>query len=212
MNNVVEKISKYKIVPVIAIDNPDHALPLADALSAGGLPLIEITFRTAAAAEVIATLRKQRPDMLLGAGTILTIADLKTAIDAGAQFAVAPGINTNITKEAQRNDLPFMPGIMTPTDIETGLSLGIRYFKFFPAEAAGGTKYLSSISAPYLHKNIKFIPTGGLNTSNLPEYLKMRSVMAVGGTWIARAETINSANWSEITSNCHAALNIVNSK
>jgi 2-dehydro-3-deoxyphosphogluconate aldolase/(4S)-4-hydroxy-2-oxoglutarate aldolase len=212
MNNVVEKISKYKIVPVIAIDNPDHALPLADALSAGGLPLIEITFRTAAAAEVIATLRKHRPDMLVGAGTILTTANLKAAIDAGARFAVAPGLNTNITEEAQRNDFPFMPGIMTPTDIETGLSLGLQYFKFFPAEAAGGTKYLSSISAPYLHKNIKFIPTGGLNTSNLPEYLKMTSVMAVGGTWIARTATINSANWSDITFNCREALNIVNGK
>jgi len=210
MDHVFEKISAVKIIPVIAIDNPDHALPLADALSAGGLPLIEITFRTAAAAEVIATLRKQRPDMLLGAGTILTIADLKAAIDAGAQFAVAPGLNISITEEAQRKNFPFMPGIMTPTDIETGLSLGIQYFKFFPAEAAGGIKYLSSISAPYLHRNIKFVPTGGLNTTNLPAYLNMNSVLAVGGTWIARTATINNANWSEITANCRDALKIVN--
>jgi len=212
MNEIYDKISTYKIIPVIAIDNPEHALPLADALIEGGLPLIEITFRTAAAAAVITSLRKQRPDMMLGAGTILAIDDLKAAIDAGAQFAVAPGLNKSITEEAQRKNFPFMPGIMTPTDIETGLSLGIRYFKFFPAEAAGGIKYLSSIAAPYLHKNIKFIPTGGLNTTNLPAYLNINSVLAVGGTWIARTATINAANWSEITSNCRNALKIVNHK
>ena len=208
MNEVIRKISQHKIVPVIAIDDPVHALPLADALIEGGLPLIEITFRTAAAATVISTLRKQRPDILLGAGTILSLDDLHTAIDAGAQFAVAPGLNSEISEAALRNDFPFMPGVMTPTDIETGLSLGLSHFKFFPAEAAGGTKYLASISAPYLHKNLKFIPTGGINTTNLTTYLTMSNVLAVGGTWIARTEDIRSGHWLKIKSNCQEALQI----
>ena len=209
MNDIFEKISKYKIIPVIAINDREKALPLADALCEGGLPLIEITFRTAAAATVISRLQKERPDMLIGAGTILTLEDLKAAIDAGAAFAVAPGFNPKITEAALRYSFPFMPGIMTPTDIEAGLVMGIQHFKFFPAEAAGGTKYLSGISAPYMHKNIKFVPTGGVNTSNLQDYLRMNSVLAVGGTWIARSEDIESANWFKIKSNCLDALKTV---
>jgi len=206
MNDIVAKLSKYKIVPVIAIDDPDHALPLADALSEGGLPLIEITFRTSAAAAVLAILRRERPNMLLGAGTILTAEDLKAAIDAGADFAVAPGLNLKICEAALKNNFPFMPGIMTPTDIEAGMTLGLQYFKFFPAEAAGGVTYLSSIAAPYLHKNIRFIPTGGVSAINLQDYLKMKSVLAVGGTWIARSEDIHAADWPRIKEKCLEAL------
>ena len=207
MYNVYDKLKKYRIVPVIAIDDPDKALPLADALIEGGLPLIEITFRTSAAAEVIARLRRERTDLLVGAGTVLTRDDLKSAIDNGALFGVAPGFNPKIIEEALKNNFPFMPGIMTPSDIEAGLALGIQTFKFFPAEAAGGIKYLTSIAAPYLHKKIKFVPTGGVNITNLRDYLSIDSVMAVGGTWIAKSDDLKSGNWEKIRSNCRAALN-----
>lgn len=207
MYNVYDKLKKYRIVPVIAIDDPDKALPLADALIEGGLPLIEITFRTSAAAEVIARLRRERTDLLVGAGTVLTRDDLKSAIDNGALFGVAPGFNPKIIEEALKNNFPFMPGIMTPSDIEAGLALCIQTFKFFPAEAAGGIKYLTSIAAPYLHKKIKFVPTGGVNITNLRDYLSIDSVMAVGGTWIAKSDDLKSGNWEKIRSNCRAALN-----
>jgi len=209
MNQIKEKLSNHRVIPVIAIENKADALPLADALIEGGLPLIEITFRTAAASEVIAELNKQRPEILLGAGTILKTDDLKKAMDNGATFAVAPGFNPKIVEESLKNNFPFMPGIMTPSDLEGALSLGIQYFKFFPAEAAGGVKYLTSISAPYSHRQIKFIPTGGINLSNLTDYLNLDSVLAVGGTWIAKSHDISSGAWGTITSNCREVRKII---
>jgi 2-dehydro-3-deoxyphosphogluconate aldolase/(4S)-4-hydroxy-2-oxoglutarate aldolase len=209
MNQIVEKFSKHRVIPVIAIENKVDALPLADALLAGDLPLIEITFRTSVASDVIAELHKKRPEILLGAGTILKIEELKKAMDNGATFAVAPGFNPEIVAEALKNNFPFMPGIMTPSDLEGALSLGLQYFKFFPAEAAGGVKYLSSISAPYSHRQIKFVPTGGINLSNLTDYLSLESVLAVGGTWIAKSHDINAGAWETIASNCREVRKIV---
>ncbi len=202
MNSVYEKIKSHRVVPVIAIENLEDAVPLADALIEGGLPLIEITFRTSVAAQVISILNSEKPGILLGAGTILTADELKAAVDNGASFGVAPGLNPKIVEEALKNNFPFMPGVMTPTDLEMGLSLGLRNFKFFPAGAAGGVSYLSSLSAPYSHKGIQFVPTGGVNTGNLAEYLDLSAVMAVGGTWIAKSTDIKSGNWEKITANC----------
>jgi len=209
MNSVYEKIKGHRIVPVIAIEKLEDALPLADALIEGGLPLIEITFRTPAAAPVIAKLNQERPGILLGAGTILTLDELKTAIDNGASFGVAPGLNPLIVEEALKNNFPFMPGVMTPSDLEAGLSLGLTNFKFFPAGAAGGVPYLSSLSAPYSHKRIQFVPTGGVNTANLNDYLNLYSVMAVGGTWIAKSGDIKSGSWGKIIANCQEAKSII---
>ena len=200
---------RLKVIPVIAIDNVEDAIPLADALIAGSLPLIEITFRTAAARAVMAMIKNERPEILLGAGTILDTEELKMAIDNGAAFGVAPGFNPKIAQEALKNNFPFMPGIMTPTDLEAALSLGIQIVKFFPAEAAGGIKYLSSLSAPYAHKNIQFIPTGGVNLLNLTEYLRLKSVIAVGGTWIAKSADINNGAWNTITTNCLETKKII---
>ncbi len=182
---IFSRIAQLGIVPVIAIEKADAAIPLADALLDGGLPVVEITFRTAAAAEVIRKISRERPELIVGAGTVLTVENLEAAKASGAAFAVAPGLNPEIVKHAQRVGLPFAPGIATPTDIELGLSLGCKYLKFFPAEA-----------------------NGGVNTTNLESYLKIETVAAVGGTWIAKKEDLASGNWGEIRRRCKAALEI----
>ena len=200
---IYQKIEEFRIVPVIAIEDEDSALPLADALIGGGLPVAEITFRTEAASAVILKIAKERPDMLIGAGTILTIDNLKRAIDCGAKFGVAPGFNPKIVEETLKLNFPFSPGVMTPSDVECALSLGIKVLKFFPAEAAGGTKMLKSLAAPYAHLGVRFIPTGGINLEILTNYLSIQQVLAVGGTWIANAEDIRKKNWKQISTNCN---------
>lgn len=199
---IYDTIEHAKVVPVIAIENVCHALALADALLEGGLPVAEITFRTEAAAQVLSILAKERPDLLLGAGTILTVDNLNKAVDCGAQFGVAPGLNPKVLKAALRLEFPFSPGIMTPSDIEIALDMGVRVLKFFPAEAAGGLKMLSSLAAPYAHTGVKFIPTGGIDVNNYRDYLSKAFVLAVGGTWIATKENIAAGNWGAIKSNC----------
>jgi 2-dehydro-3-deoxyphosphogluconate aldolase/(4S)-4-hydroxy-2-oxoglutarate aldolase len=191
---------------VIAIENPEAAIPLADALFAGGLPVIEITFRTAAAAQVIQTLARERPQLLVGAGTVLTAANLEAAKANGAAFAVAPGLNPRIVEQARQLELPFVPGVATPSDIEQGLALGCTLLKFFPAEALGGAAMLEALSAPYKHTGVRFIPTGGVTPNNLGSYLRLDTVAAVGGTWLARKEDLAAANWDGIRSRCEAAV------
>jgi 2-dehydro-3-deoxyphosphogluconate aldolase/(4S)-4-hydroxy-2-oxoglutarate aldolase len=199
---IYQIIERLRIVPVIAIEDADSALPLADALIEGGLPVAEITFRTVAASAVISKIAKERPEILIGAGTILTTDNLKKAIDCGARFGVAPGFNQRIVEEALKLNFPFSPGIMTPTDIEAALGYGIKVLKFFPAEAAGGIKMLKSLVGPYTHLGIRFIPTGGITLENINQYLTIPQVLAVGGTWIAKAEDIRKKNWNQIKLNC----------
>lgn len=206
---IIATLKKLKVIPVTAIDSADLALPLADALMAGGLPLIEITFRTRSAGEVIAKLKKERKGLLVGAGTILTAENLKTAIDSGAEFGVSPGLNPDIVKEAKKLGLPFFPGVMTPGEIEKGLSLGENIFKYFPSEAAGGTAMLKAVYAPYSHLDLKFIPTGGVNLENLRSYLELKSVLAVGGTMVAGKEDIASKQWDKISDTCRKICGIV---
>lgn len=209
-NNVIfERIAGFKIVPVIAIDSEEHAVPLADALIKGGLPLAEITFRTAAATAVIRKIKKERPDIIIGAGTILTMENLHSAIDAGAVFGVAPGLNPEIVIEAAKLSFPFIPGIITPSEIEKALSIGCRLLKFFPAGDAGGAKMLKSLSGPYSHMGVKFMPTGGVTVENVKDYLALPSVAAVGGTWIAKREDISAGKWGKIEENCRQALEAV---
>ncbi len=199
----------YGVVPVLAIENVEAALPLANALLQGGLPVVEITFRTAAAAEVIRVLAQECPRLVVGAGTVLTPANLKSAKDSGAAFAVAPGLNPDIVKRARDVGLPFVPGVATPTDIEMGLALGCKLLKFFPAEALGGVAMLEALSAPFQHTGLRFMPTGGLNLANLESYLKLQTVAAAGGTWIARKQDLLDGQWAEIRDRCIAALEIV---
>ena len=208
-NNILNQVAGYGIVPVIAIDKVEAAIPLADALLQGGLPVVEITFRTAAAAEVIRKISKERPQLLVGAGTVLTTANLEAAKASGAAFAVAPGLNPQIVQQAQKIGLPFVPGVATPTDIEAALSLGCKILKFFPAEALGGVAMIEALSAPYKHTGLKFVPTGGVNTANLETYLKLDTVAAVGGTWLAKKEDLSAGKWNDIQNHCKAALEIV---
>lgn len=196
----------HRIVPVIAIDDIAHALPLADALLAGGLPVVEITFRTAVAADAIRLLSRERPQLLVGAGTVLDAATVDAAVDAGARFALAPGCLPETFKHAAARGLPFVPGVQTPSEVELARSLGCTLMKFFPAEAAGGRAMLEAIHAPYRHTGIQFIPTGGISPANLADYLQSPSVAAVGGTWLARPADMREGRFEEITTRVRDAL------
>jgi len=183
--DVLEVVRRYGVIPVIAIDDVECALALADALIEGGLPVAEITFRTAAAAQVISKIAKERPQVVLGAGTVLSAENVRRAKDAGALFGVAPGVNPAVVKEAIRVGLPFVPGVVTPTEIEQALSMEAKILKFFPAEAFGGLKVLKALAAPFAHLGVRFMPTGGITTANLGDYLCADIIACVGGTWIA---------------------------
>ncbi|MDZ7617589.1 MAG: bifunctional 4-hydroxy-2-oxoglutarate aldolase/2-dehydro-3-deoxy-phosphogluconate aldolase [Patescibacteria group bacterium] len=205
-HEVFQRIAQLGVVPVIAMDRVEDALPLADALIEGGLPIIEITFRTQAAAEVIKTISQNRPELLVGAGTVLTLENLEAARSCGATFAVAPGLNPRVVTKANELGFPFVPGVATPTDIEAALSLDCTTLKFFPSEAAGGVPMLKALSAPYKHMGIRFVPTGGVSVGNLESYLSLDTVAAVGGTWLATKDDIAAGRWSDIQDRCRAAV------
>lgn len=207
--DVYDRIEQLRVIPVVAIDRVDAVLPLANALISGGLPAAEVTFRTDAAADAIRMLAAERPELLLGAGTVLNTRDVHRAKDCGAQFAVAPGFNPDVVKAALDVGLPFAPGVMTPTDVEAALSLDLRVMKYFPAEPAGGLGFLSGLSAPYKHLGVRFIPTGGVNTRNMMDYLAVGSTLAVGGTWIAKPDLISSGCWEQITDNARKVCEIL---
>ena len=206
---LADAIAGMGVVPVIAIEDGAAALALGDALLDGGLPIAEVTFRTRAAAQVIETLAKERPKLLVGAGTVLTRADLNAANKAGARFAFAPGLNPDIVRAAKDLGMGFIPGIATPSELEQALALDCKIVKFFPAESLGGLEMLNAIAAPYLHTGIKFVPTGGVKPANLEAYLKSKVVLGVGGTWVAKKEDLAAGNWSEIREHCRAAAALV---
>ncbi len=208
-DSLFAEIARHGVVPVIAVESVEAALPLADALLEGGLPLAEITFRTSAAAEVIAQMARHRPALLVGAGTVLSEENVKAAKAAGARFAVAPGLNPAVVQCAARAGLPFAPGVCTPSEIEQALGLGCRIVKFFPAEPSGGVEMVKALAAPYAHTGIRFMPTGGVNTGSLERYLSVQSVAAVGGTWIAKAEDLAAGRWQTIRDRCREAVEIV---
>lgn len=206
---LLEKLKSYGVVPVIAIESLEAALPLADALAEGGLPVAEITFRTQAGGEVIARIARERPNLILGAGTVLSLENLHAAKQAGARFGVAPGTNPQIVAEAVKLGLPFIPGVVTPSEVERALALGATIQKFFPAEASGGLAMIRALAAPYGHTGVKFMPTGGVSLANLAEYLKNETVACVGGTWIASRELIAGQQWDQIRDNCRKAMEVV---
>lgn len=203
---IFQEIAAFGVVPVIAIDDADRAVPLAEALIEGGLPVAEITFRTQAAEAAIAVIAERFPETLLGAGTVLTEAQLDAAKAAGARFALSPGVDGAVLAHAGRVDMPFAPGIMTPTDLQCALRHGCEMVKFFPAMPAGGPEMLRNIAAPYAHLGIGFNPTGGVTLDNLADWMAMPQVRAVGGTWIATRADIAEDNWSRITKNARAAV------
>ncbi|WP_283192646.1 bifunctional 4-hydroxy-2-oxoglutarate aldolase/2-dehydro-3-deoxy-phosphogluconate aldolase [Rhizobium sp. AN80A] len=208
MTHPIDLIAGLGVVPVIAIERASDAVALADALLEGGLPVAEITFRTEAAADVLAAMRDARPELCIGAGTILDRANLKTAIASGARFGLAPGFDPDIVDAAKTENLPFCPGIMTPSDLTLAAARGVRLAKFFPAGVAGGPKALAGISAPFAHLGIRFIPTGGVTEATIGEWLALRQVIAVGGTWIAKTEDIREGRFKDIAKNAAAAVKV----
>ena len=207
MNDVFVKIAKLKLVPVVKIEKAEDALALGQALLTGGLPLAEITFRTDAAEEAIRILSRDLPDMLIGAGTVLTVDNVKRAVDAGAQFMVAPGFNPKVVDYCLANGVLVMPGVNSPTDVEMGLDRGLDVLKFFPAEASGGLKMVKALSGPY--GGVKFMPTGGITTKNLLEYLAFDRVLACGGTWMVETALISAGRFDEITRLTREAVELI---
>ncbi|HEY9432268.1 MAG TPA: bifunctional 4-hydroxy-2-oxoglutarate aldolase/2-dehydro-3-deoxy-phosphogluconate aldolase [Blastocatellia bacterium] len=194
--SIVERARRIGIVPVVSIPKLEDALPLAEALLEGGLPCAEITFRTAAAAEAIAQIRLRFPEILLGAGTVLTTEQAETAISAGAEFIVSPGTNLTVIGHCLSKGVTIFPGVCTPTEIETALSKGVDVLKFFPAEPMGGVKFLHAICAPY--KNLQFIPTGGIDTKNVGQYLALPQVVACGGSWMVKPELFAAGDFAMV--------------
>jgi 2-dehydro-3-deoxyphosphogluconate aldolase/(4S)-4-hydroxy-2-oxoglutarate aldolase len=205
MNSVLKSIGRCRLVPVIAIDNAKDAAPLGQALVAGELPCAEVTFRTAAAADSIAAMAKI-PGLLLGAGTVLKVDQVKQAIDLGATFMVAPGFNPKVVGYCVEQGITVIPGVSNPTDIEMALEFGLDVVKFFPAEAMGGLAALKAISAPY--GGLSFVPTGGITESNLPVYLAFPKVLACGGSWMVKPELIAGGKFSQITTLVKAAVDL----
>jgi 2-dehydro-3-deoxyphosphogluconate aldolase/(4S)-4-hydroxy-2-oxoglutarate aldolase len=208
--DTIEMLSRQPILPVIVIDDAASAVPLAEALLAGGISSIEITFRTKAAAESIRRIRAEVPGMFVGAGTILRIDNAKAALDAGAQFCLAPGFNAKVVEYFQSLGRFFVPGIMTPSEIDAAAELGCQYLKFFPAETAGGAAALKAMGAPFKHLGLKYCPTGGLTLENMAKYLAMPEVFAIGGSWLATREQIAGGKWAEISRQASEALAAAN--
>ena len=196
MSNATQTIETYGLVPVIKLESADTAEPLAAALRDAGLPLAEVTFRTAAAADAIRRIAEAVPEVLLGAGTVLTVEQVKQAVGAGASFIVTPGFNPRVVEYCVRNGITITPGVNDPSAVEAALEYGLTVLKFFPAEASGGTAMLKALAGPY--GNVRFIPTGGVSTANLEQYLTLKNVAAVGGSWMVPSDRIAAGDFERV--------------
>ncbi|MBE5964155.1 MAG: bifunctional 4-hydroxy-2-oxoglutarate aldolase/2-dehydro-3-deoxy-phosphogluconate aldolase [Lachnospiraceae bacterium] len=205
MNEVLQKFQNLGIIPVVVINDAADAAPLADALCEGGLPVAEVTFRTDAAEEAIRLMVEARPDMFVGAGTVLTTEQVDRAVAAGAKFIVSPGLNPKIVKYCIEKGVPITPGTSSPTDIEQALELGLEAVKFFPAEQSGGIAKIKAMAGPY--NKLMFMPTGGINASNLKSYLDFPKILACGGSWMVNGELIKNKQWDEIKKLTREAVN-----
>jgi len=207
MQEILNTIHDLGIVPVVKIENARDAVPLAKALAAGGLPIAEITFRTAAAEDAIKAISSECKNVLLGAGTVINVEQAEKALKAGAKFIVTPGFSSSVVKYCVERKIPITPGIATPTEIQMALEHGVDVVKFFPADAFGGIKTLKALSAPY--GAVKFIPTGGISAANLAEYILFPKVFACGGTWMVKDELIKAGQFAEITRLTVEAINVM---
>ena len=196
MKRIFEEIHRIGILPVIALDDAAQAVPLARALVAGGIPAAEITFRTAAGEEAIRRIAQECPEVLVGAGTVLTTEQADRAVNAGARFIVSPGTNPKVVQHCREKGVQPVPGVVTPTEIETALDLGLDVLKFFPAEPSGGLGMVKALAAPYMQ--IKFIPTGGISAANVGEYLKHPKILACGGSWMVKKDLVNAGKFDVI--------------
>jgi len=208
MDSVIDAIKKYCLVPVIKLERSMDALPLGKALFEAGLPIAEITFRTTAAKDAIELLRSNYPSMLVGAGTVTTLDQLQAAQDSGASFIVTPGFNPKIVDECLKRGVPIVPGVNSPSQVEQGLERGLSVLKFFPAEASGGVKMLKALHGPY--SEVQFVPTGGIDASNVAQYLQLPNVAAIGGSWMVKEDLIASRSFVAITKLCKEAIDIAN--
>lgn len=208
--DLFDKISTLRVIPVVSLPNIEQAVPLAESLLAGGLPCAEITFRTESAAPAILELTKRFPELLVGAGTVLSTSDADRAIDAGAQFIVAPGSNPHVIDHCISRQVTIFPGVMTPTEVELVLSHGMNIMKFFPAEAAGGTKLLKALTAPY--RSVHFIPTGGIDATNLLDYLAIPAVLACGGSWMVKPEWLTNGEFNKVRDVAREAVQLAATK
>ena len=207
MNEVLEKIQEIGIVPVVVLDDAKDAAPLAKALCEGGLPCAEVTFRTAAAEESIRIMSEQFPEMLVGAGTVLTTEQVDRAVAAGAKFIVSPGMNPRIVKYCVEKGILITPGCANPSDIEQALENGLDVVKFFPAEPAGGLKVIKAMAAPYV--GVKFMPTGGINQNNVRDYLAYDRILACGGSWMVKGDLVAAGEFDKIKELAAEAVEIV---
>lgn len=197
MNEVLETIHRIGLIPVVVLEDAKDALPLAKALCEGGLPCAEVTFRTAAAEESIRIMSREFPQMLIGAGTVLTTEQVDRALDAGARFIVSPGLNPRVVEHCLKKGVAVTPGTSSPSDVEAAMGMGLEVVKFFPAEASGGLKMIKAMAAPYT--KMKFMPTGGISIDNLNSYLSFSRILACGGSWMVKGDLIREGRFEEIT-------------
>lgn len=211
MNEKYEKVSseieRIGIVPVIKLKKTENAGKLADALWEGGVPVAEVTFRAEGADMTIKAMKERRPEMLVGAGTVLSVDQVRQAVEAGAQFIVSPGINRAVVEYCMDNGIPVFPGCLTPTEIETAIGYGLKTIKFFPAEQFGGMETIKAYSAPY--SQVKFMPTGGISLKNLSEYISSSAVAACGGSFMVKGDMLDGEKWVQVTEKCRQAVDII---
>ena len=202
-----EKVCNTGIVPVVVLNNADDAVPLAKALLKGGIDFMEITFRTECAAECISVISKEVPEMTVGAGTVLNVEQAKLAVKNGAKFIVSPGLDEGVVIWAKENNIPVIPGCVTPSEIMKAIGLGLKVVKFFPADVYGGIKAIKALSAPF--GQIKFLPTGGVSEANLKDFIENKSVAAIGGSWVCKKDDIANHDWDKITALSANAVKII---
>ena len=200
---------QQRLICVAVIDRVEDAVPLAQSLLAGGLNTIEVTFRTAGAADAIARIRASVPQMCVGAGTLLAADQVKQAVEAGAQFGVSPGLSESVSSASHTVGLPLYPGVITPGEVMRALELGWKTLKFFPAETFGGVKALKTLAGPFGHTGVKFLPTGGITAATLPDYLAIPQVAAIGGSWMADRKLVAEKAWEKITALTAGAMKLI---
>jgi 2-dehydro-3-deoxyphosphogluconate aldolase/(4S)-4-hydroxy-2-oxoglutarate aldolase len=206
----MRRLEQGGIVAGFSVARVEHAVPLVRALLRGGIDAIELTLRTPAAMEAVKAIASEVPEILLGVGTVLTPEQVVAVKKAGAHFGVAPGINPRVVRAAQEADLPFAPGICTPSELEAAIELGCRFVKFFPAEASGGVQYLKSMAAPYRHLGIQYFPLGGLNAENMLDYLNEDNVPTIGGSWIVKQDLVAAQDWDALSARAAEVWNRIN--
>nr|WP_216648339.1 bifunctional 4-hydroxy-2-oxoglutarate aldolase/2-dehydro-3-deoxy-phosphogluconate aldolase [Isoptericola chiayiensis] len=202
----MDTLAQHRLVPVVVVDGADQGLGLADALIAGGLPVAEITLRTAGGLDAIRAVAAERPDVVVGAGTVTTAAQVDDVVGAGARYIVSPGLSRAVVERAQEHGVPVLPGVATATDVMTALDLGVETVKLFPASVVGGPAALKALAAPF--PGVRFVPTGGVSADNLPDYLALKPVLAVGGSWMVAKGLVDAGDWAEITRRTTEAVDL----